>query len=332
MLQAGREDGNPVQSNAEGNAPFTSFQQVLNLTRRVDPDPNGKYIITDYVLDTDGNTIETIDGRGISQTVAYDSRDRATEQVQAAGTAVAAKTETVYDANGNVTEVRSPRYFDANDTNGYQKAKTTMTYGGRNRLASRTDAPGTAEAGTESYTYTVDGRLDTRTDARGNDWQTIYHACCGRTQATVDPLGHGTITNNDYRGNVTHQITVSDVASHTNYHDPDDAKTLGEVTTRYDERNRPVARTTWLVPLAVVDPNNVSIAGLAGVPSSDGLTQRWFYDDDLDDGQGLDAGITVAKIDGSGSFTLNISQLLTELSTDGTDLGATSGSASAFLN
>jgi hypothetical protein len=204
-----------------------------------------------------------------------------------------------------------------------------MTYNGRSRVASRTEAPGTAEAGTESYTYTVDGRLDTRTDARGNDWQTIYHACCGLTQATIDPLGHGTITNNDYRGNVTHQITVSDVASHTNYHNLDDTKTLGEVTTRYDERNRPIARTTWLVPLAVVDPNNVPTAGLAGVPSSDGLTQRWCYDDDLDDGQGLDAGISVAKIDGSGSFTLNIASLLTDLSADGTDLGATAGSSSS---
>jgi len=320
------EFGNPIQN--DGKDPFPNAGPVMALTRKVDPDPNGKYVITDYIYDDAGNLIETIDGRGISSTTTYDSRGRAIEQVAAAGTPVAAKTETDYDANGNVIEVRSPRYFDVNDTNGYQNAKSVMTYNGRNRLASRTEAPGTAEASTESYTYTVDGRLDTRTDARGNDWQTIYHACCGRTQATIDPLGHGTITNNDYRGNVTHQATVSDVASHTNYHNPDDTKTLGEVTTRYDERNRPIARTTWLVPLGVVDPNNVPIAGLAGVPSSDGLTQRWFYDDDLDDGQGLDAGITVAKIDGSGSFTLSIASLLTELSADGTDLGAT-GSASA---
>ena len=101
-----------------------------------------------------------------------------------------------------MTEVRSPRYFDANDTGGYQKARTTMLYTSRNLLESRTEAPGTPEAGTVAITYTLDRRQDTRTDARGNDWRTIYHACCGRPQASIDPLGHGAISNNDYRGNV----------------------------------------------------------------------------------------------------------------------------------
>jgi len=39
------------------------------------------------------------------------------------------------------------------------------------RLASRTEAPGTAEADTESYTYTIDGRANTQTAARGIDRQ-----------------------------------------------------------------------------------------------------------------------------------------------------------------
>jgi hypothetical protein len=53
---------------------INSFVDVLALTRGVDPEPNGQLIITDYVLDDAGNTIETIDGRGISHTSAYDSR------------------------------------------------------------------------------------------------------------------------------------------------------------------------------------------------------------------------------------------------------------------
>jgi hypothetical protein len=101
-----------------------------------------------------------------------------------------------------VVEVRHPRYFDSNDTNGYQQSRTTMTYTGRNLLDSRTEAPGTDEGGTESFAYTLEGKLHTRTDFRGKDWETVYHECCGRVQATIDPLGHGTIVNHDAAGNI----------------------------------------------------------------------------------------------------------------------------------
>jgi len=311
----------------------TDFAGVLTLTRGADPDPNAQWIITDYILDDGGNTIEKIDGRGIRHTTSHDSRGQLVERVDAFGTSLAAKTELDYDANGNVTEIRAPRYFDSNDTNGYQNCRTTMTYTGRDLLASRTDAPGTPEAATESYSYTLDGRRDTHTDARGNDWRSIYHACCARQQASIDPLGHGMITNTDYSGNVTHSAVVADIVTHSDPHDPVDSKTLKEVTTRHDKRGRPVARTTWLVPLGNVDPNNVPIAGLDGTPSSDGLTDRLFYDDNLTDGQGLDGGVTVAKIDGSGNFVLDISQLINELSLDGTDFGIDSdGSAVVALD
>ena len=38
------------------------------------------------------------------------------------------------------------------------EAKTVMTYDGAGRVLSRTEAPGTAEAGTESYSFEVEGR------------------------------------------------------------------------------------------------------------------------------------------------------------------------------
>lgn len=47
-----------------------------------------------------------------------------------------------------------------------------------------------------------------------------------------------------------------------------------------------------------------------------------FYDENLTDGSGLDAGITVAKLDGSGNLTLNLTPLLTELAADGVAIGA----------
>ena len=92
-------------------------------------------------------------------------------------------------------EVRSPRYFDANDVNGYQKCRIVMTYDGAGRVLSRTEAPGTAETGTESYTYDLAGRQKTRTDVRGKVWTTTYASCCGHTVASKNPLGHGSVTN-----------------------------------------------------------------------------------------------------------------------------------------
>lgn len=48
--------------------------------------------------------------------------------------------------SGNITEVRSPRYFDLGDTLGYQKTKETSTYTGRNLVAKHSEAPDTTEA------------------------------------------------------------------------------------------------------------------------------------------------------------------------------------------
>ena len=98
-------------------------------------------------------------------------------QIAAVGTPVEAKTETDYDDVGNAVQIRSPRYFAASDLNGYQKCKTVMTYDGAGRVLSRTEAPGTAEAGTESYTYDVEGRQTTRTDAVGNPRRLSYELC-----------------------------------------------------------------------------------------------------------------------------------------------------------
>jgi hypothetical protein len=53
-------------------------------------------------------------------------------------------TETYYDDANHVIEVRTPRYFDTTDTEGYQKAKETWTYNGRGLVATHTEATGTS--------------------------------------------------------------------------------------------------------------------------------------------------------------------------------------------
>ncbi|MDX1927996.1 MAG: hypothetical protein SFV81_15835 [Pirellulaceae bacterium] len=78
--------------------------------------------------------------RGTETRFEYDAQGRETKKTEAWGTALAAVTETIYDAAGNVTEVRSPRFFDSADTEGNQKAKETWTYNGRGQVATHTEA------------------------------------------------------------------------------------------------------------------------------------------------------------------------------------------------
>ncbi len=284
--------------HGEGSTPLGSedyYHAVLAKLREAENSPNSKFLITDYLLDAEGQATSVIDPRGIASTTKYDSRGRAIEQIQSASfigtgtlTPVPAKTETIYDAASRVMEVRSPRYFDASDTNGVNAAKTVMTYTGRGRPATRTEAPGTPQAATESYSYDIAGHQISKTDARGHVWQTLRPQCCGRVQLSVDPLGHGTITRTDWNGNVVHQATVADVLSHENTSDPLNAKTLQEVTTKYDLRNRPVARTVWLTPRGAVVFTDPPIAGDEGIAATEGITTRYQYDDNLTDGVGLD--------------------------------------------
>ena len=292
--------------------------------------PNAAYIITDAIKDGEGNLVEVINPRNIKSTFEYDSRDRQIRQFNAKNTTVETKTETDYDLDGNVIEVRSPRYFDSADTNGYNKSKTTYTYNGRGMRASTTEAPGTAVAATTSVTFTLDGRVDKRTDALGHDWHTFYHNCCGRTQGSKDPAGHGGITNNDYTGRVTHTAMVADYDSHTDKHNPIDAKTLGESTTRFDMLGRTIARTQWLVAQGTIDANDAPIAGLDGVSAADGITSQTIYDNNMNDGFGLDSsgGVTVNKL-GGGTFSVSLSNAMTKLADSvangGAGLSFTSG-------
>ena len=286
-------DGRMIR-NIQATVPsvtFADFTEVLNAVRDPDGTPNSTALVTDYFNNAKGELVQTIDPRGISRTKTYDTRGRETERIEAAGTAVAAKTVTMYDANSNVIEVQYARHFDANDP-AFGACKTVMTYTSRNKLKTRTEAAGTPEEATESFTYTLTGDRDARTDFRGNQWVTMHPQCCGRQTVTVDPLGHGTITNRDAAGNITHTAVVSDVLSHSSYLNPDDTKTLNETTVKYDERGRVVARTVWLEPLGQVDPNDPPIyEGSPPAPgeTTGGLTTTYQYDDNLTDGTGLDA-------------------------------------------
>jgi len=259
--------------------------------------PNASFVVTDQIKTSAGLITQAIDPRGIIQNNTYDSRRRNIEVVEAFGTADAAKTAYQFDANSNLELVLHPRNFDVTDAQ-FGKCATIMLYTGRNLLKSKTEGANSAVAATSFYTYNLDRTEKTVTDFRGNIWTTIWHICCGRLEAKVDPLGNGTLYDVDYFGNVVHTSAGSglpfDSASYVCNNQPITA--LNEITTRFDERNRPIHTTVWLQPLGAITNKGrpalgngqIPIAGEDGVPASQGLTTRYRYDDNLIDGVGLD--------------------------------------------
>ena len=336
-------------TTAQGTLDNDTF--LLGLAR--DTGPNAAYLIEDCALDPLGQELTCTDPRGITDTFGYDVQGRRIVSVEAftlsttfaldanglripndggSASPVAGRTETDFDPQGNVVEVRSPRVFESGPE-GDPAARTAMTYTGRNLLASRTEAPGAPEQATTSFTYNLDETLDQQTDARGNAWARLWGICCARLMAVIDPPadvdGDGdlersaTVTRHDFHGNLTHEGRVIDVDAVTfpnvqltgsNSTDLPDGGTLSETTTRYDARHRPVASTSWMVPLGAVDPDNVPIAG-GGAPGDpavldpdgnpNGLTTTYTFDDDLTDGLGLDAAhaSVIASRLGAGFFT-----------------------------
>lgn len=266
------------------NVAPTTFAQITALTRSTVA--NAPYVIEDAELDPSGLQLAVVDARGFRSETVYDSRGRATLQKAAVGTPVQAQAETIYDANNNVIEQRSPRYFDAADAGGVNKAKTVMTYSGRNLLLARTEAPGTAEEGTTTQTYYLDGKQATTTLPKGNvtgasqaekDAQTtiqMNRPLCGWALGSIDQAGHGTLTNTTLGGDAIHTIMVKDLKSLTmtdahglvvpNFLNEDnmdvpDANTITESTTKYDSRHRPIASTVWSGPLGTVARADVPI-------------------------------------------------------------------------
>jgi len=272
-----RNTDNALLRTITGTVPsytLSNFSDVLNEVR--DQSNNADFLLTEYEVDVEGQTTAVIDPREIRNETQYDSRGRAIRQINDAGLGKLNQTfDTFYDANSNVSS--------SEDALGNV---TSMTYTRRNLLKTRTVALGTSIEATESFTYYDDRRAHTHTDFRGNTSTTVWHVCCGRLQAKIDQEGNKQVFNNDYAGNFTHTAVVDHEANLTDYHDlPDNDEgqplnTLQEITTRYDERHRPIARTVWNEHLGDIPPNSVPIAGDDNV-SEEGFTSRTFYFDEV---------------------------------------------------
>ena len=286
-----------IQETVPGTLNLSTYSAVKNQSR--DLSNNANYLINDFVLDKEQQQIAVVDGRDIRHETDYDSRGRTTFQIRDVG-GLNQTSQTLYDANSNVVEVRNPRYFSESIDD-----RSSFTYTRRNLRASRTVATGSSLAATEYFTYYNDGRAQDHTDFRSNTSTSIWHQCCGRFQAGVDRDGHVSVSNNDYYSNVTHTAVVDKNGVISDYHDLPNTETVQEVTVRYDERNRPVARTVWLDALDYVDPNNVPIFGEAGAPAGkSGLTSYTYYYDEVTGHPELTPLLTELAADGI-SFDAN---------------------------
>ena len=274
-------------------------QFLGNLQR--DLSPNAPYLITDYLIDAEGQVLLTTDPRGIKTLELYDVLGRTVREFTAVTEQEEQLSETDYDDASNVIEIRHPRHFSEVDGNNDPiRAVETFTWNGRNLQASHTIADGDANLeATESWTYYLDGRKKSHTDFRGNSNLIQWHVCCGRLQAIVQRDGQSTsISNTDFNGNITHTAVVKVDPSvggtvAPNWHDPSDADTIQETTTRFDGLNRPQFQTKWQTALGEVDDDARANLGTGDIPISNdpvvGLTTIMSYDEDLTDGVGIDA-------------------------------------------
>ncbi|MFO0761307.1 MAG: RHS repeat-associated core domain-containing protein [Byssovorax sp.] len=282
-----------VQEMAPGffDPPLTDAG-ILGLVREPEGQQSPHYIIHDLMYDAGGHEVRRALGRGTPTYQKWDERGRVTLEMVAAGSAVQASTTNVYDPQGNVVHVIGPR--------GYL---TSSTYTDGNLLKSKTDADGANEAAQQVYGHDAGKRVVNRTDGLGNTWTTVYGPLNGYAIAEIDPPAdvdgdpstppsravHGKIR--DPLGHIIYEYTAPDESlfvDASSYDHPPGV--IQEITTRYDKLYRAIARTAWLVHPVFVDPLDSDGPPIA-VDPSEGLTTRWVYDDDLADGQGLDAEV-----------------------------------------
>jgi YD repeat-containing protein len=284
--------GAQLETTGTHTTTFTCPRDTFLVDLPRDLSPNAPYTITDTIYDAAGQALIHVDPRGQKTWMEYDDRGRNTLTIAAVGSPDEIRTETAFDANSNLIEVRQPRYFSEGIG-----AIQLSTYTGRNLVESRTVAAGSPAEATESYTYRADGTLHTHTDFRGHVTTHHWELCCQRLRATIDRDGASTaINNSDANGNQTHRIVIGiDPTSlpDNNWRDPSDEHTVAEATTRYDGRDRPTHNTAWLSPLGEVNPKARDSLGTGEIPIANdpaaGLTTTFTYDDDLTDSVGIDA-------------------------------------------
>ena len=259
LVRTVRELVPSAASTSINSSSTPGYGAVLALSRITTTNPG--YVVTDYILDNQGQLTATTDPLGVAHQSVLDSMNRVVKTADAAGLPEEADSYTAYDAAGNVLGVQDPI-----------GRITLKAYFPSERLSQLTYP----DASHEAYTYYADGKLASKMDADGYTSNWYYTSCCGRLMAAADPNNNGVIYGYDGVGNTTYTAKgsgVSGVISGGLAYNLPSSQVLGETTEVYDALRRPLAKTVWAAPLGSVNPHAVPIA----TNTAQGVTTTYAY-------------------------------------------------------
>jgi len=260
-------------TDAAGNVTAQQFDAVYNLTSATDANSHATTYgydalnrqirvtdatgaVTSYTYDAVGNRLSVTDGNGHVTTYAYDARNQKIASTDANGV----KTTYAYDSVGNQVRIT----YAANTA---AAATTTFTYNLDNKLTSETDALGH----TTTHQYDADSNLVSTTDALGHTTAYTYDAD-NRVASITDPLGNVTQYRYDANGNRTQVIDARGFVS-TSYYNADNEVALSVDNDGYatgyvrDANGNIVSQTLYATALTLpldpaVQPTPVTSASL----------------------------------------------------------------------
>ena len=176
------------------------------------PIPAGR-ILCSTAVSYDGvdNKVSTTDGNHQVTTYAYDGVRRLISRLvpRNADGITTVRTDTVYDADGNVTDVCPPNEFTTKGSNACTSTaafSTHRTYDVAGRVASSTTFRAAGQPDTSSFAYDADGNLVSTTDPNSHTTTTAFNMLDRKAGVTVprDATTTNTTTfNYDPVGNTT---------------------------------------------------------------------------------------------------------------------------------
>ena len=234
-----------VQELLPGGVPTGA--DLRTLPRITGTNPN--YVIRETGYNNMSQVLSQKDELGTETMHFYDEQGRRNDTWEAWGTSLARRTYFAYDPVGNLTIQAHPRGFVEGVT-----FNTVHTYTGRNLLASTTEAAGTGDTATTSFTYTLTGKLLQKRDPRAAVTTQAYDACCDRVASITDAAGFRTSYGYDDDGNRT------SVTNHLNK----------KTSVTYDGRNRVLTERDALgnTTSYAYDDNLSDLVGLSGIYSA----------------------------------------------------------------
>jgi RHS repeat-associated protein len=176
------------------------------------PIPAGRILCTTaQAYDGVDNKISATDGNGQTSTFTFDGAKRQIRQVVPRDTGVTERTDTIFDADGHVTDTCPPREFTEGSgsctSTSYFSTHFTFDVAGRKSTQTTYRTSG-GSANTTTWTYDADGNVLTQRDANGNttSWSWSDGLKHTMTVPRASGLSEKTTWYYDHSGDVTAEV------------------------------------------------------------------------------------------------------------------------------